>query len=71
MCLVDFDLLQVHEDLADRYRALGLTGPDLDRAIVEALPRPEGRKVVISCPEGHTCKKAPPFKTKLTTTRSR
>jgi hypothetical protein len=38
--IVDMDVfLDIHEHLADYYRALGLEGDKLDLAIVEALPQ--------------------------------
>ena len=40
MRLVDYDLfVDIHQHLADYYRALGLEGDKLDLAIVEALPQ--------------------------------
>ena len=40
MRLVDYDLfVTVHEELADKFRALGLAGHLLDLAITSNLPR--------------------------------
>jgi hypothetical protein len=40
MCVIDMDVFQTaHEELADKYRALGLSGRTLDLAIVANLPR--------------------------------
>jgi hypothetical protein len=37
--LIDSDLFsEVHQELADQFRAEGLTGAALDHAIVDALP---------------------------------